>query len=144
MKTLRLDKPQNFAKVNFTNRGLSKVFKSVRSIDAKTPNRNTVIEVARLLKDVKISKVMIDETCNANFTITNRTDDNIDVKIGIRGYLSAGTGIKGHVKAGGKGSYTLNPKESRYIRDELTCDKNSLTMLRLLTVDVQVLSTHRY
>lgn len=56
MPDLRINKRKRLARVNFTNRGLSEIFKSVRSLDLRTPDRNTVVEVARLLKDIKVEK----------------------------------------------------------------------------------------
>jgi len=55
MSIISVEKPQNLLYVNFTNRGLSKVFKSVRSLDSRTPDKNSVVEVSKLLKDVKVT-----------------------------------------------------------------------------------------
>ncbi len=56
MPTIVIDKQQNFAQVNFSNRGLVTVFPTVRSLDPQTPNRDTVVEVAKILEEVVVEK----------------------------------------------------------------------------------------
>jgi len=54
--TLDFLKPQNRVRVNFTNRGLAKIIPSVRSLNPATPDRNTVVEIAKILEDVVVEK----------------------------------------------------------------------------------------
>lgn len=49
-------RPQNFIRVNFTNRGLSKVVKSVRNMHEDTPNKEDIVDIGNILSDVKIEK----------------------------------------------------------------------------------------
>jgi hypothetical protein len=56
MASLKINKPQNLVHVNFSNRGLSKVIKSVRSLGAGTPNKTTVVEIAKLMQDLKVAR----------------------------------------------------------------------------------------
>jgi len=50
------ERPHNFIRVNFTNRGLSKIVKSVRDLHEDTPNKESIVDIANTLSDIKIEK----------------------------------------------------------------------------------------
>lgn len=48
--------PQKNVRVCFTNRGFGKIVKSVRSLTPNAPDKKTVVNIAKILEDVKIEK----------------------------------------------------------------------------------------
>jgi len=49
-------RPQKNIRVCFTNRGLNKVVKSIRSLSETTPDKKTIVNIANILSDLTISK----------------------------------------------------------------------------------------
>jgi hypothetical protein len=54
MPLLELLNKKQFVRVNFTNRGLSKIIKSEKSLSDTTPDKSSILQVANLLSDVKV------------------------------------------------------------------------------------------
>lgn len=48
------NKAENFVRVNFSNRGLSRVVQSVRSLNELSPDKSTVVDVADVLSQLKV------------------------------------------------------------------------------------------
>lgn len=56
MVKVKLNNKKNFIRVNFTNRGLAKAMNRKESLDDDTPDKNSVLHIAKLLDDVKITR----------------------------------------------------------------------------------------
>jgi len=53
---LKINKPQNFVRVSFSNRGLSRVIKSKRSLKEESLDKDTIVNIAEIFRDVRVKK----------------------------------------------------------------------------------------
>ncbi len=61
LRKIKVNNKEIFVKVDFTNRGLAKVFSDIKHLSPDTPDRESVVTIAGALADVKLEKEPADK-----------------------------------------------------------------------------------